>query len=95
MTILFLLIVIVILLSMRQTSRDYSFSLALLIAALTWLSIRIHVLRALSDLCALALEHWLEIAMALCAVVILIVPLLMLYVGLHDQPHRTNRHAKT
>lgn len=85
MTLVFLLVVIVVLLYTRQADRDYTLGLVILIAALTWLAIEIHILRILADLFALALEHWIEIVMAFSAAVLLSVPLIMVYIALRDQ----------
>ncbi len=85
MTVFFLVAVIVVLLSTQRVNRDYSVRIALLIAAFFWLAIEIHLLSILADLCALALEHWLEIVMAFCAAVVLSVPLIMVYIALCDQ----------
>lgn len=85
MTVFFLLVVIVALLSPQRAARDYSVRIMLLIAAFFWLGIEIHILRILADLCALALEHWVEILMAFSAAVVLSVPLIMVYIALGDQ----------
>jgi hypothetical protein len=85
MTVVALLVVIAILLYTCHPKRDYSLSVALLIAAFTWLAIEIHLLRILRDLFALALEHWIEIVMAFSAAILLIVPAIMIYIAVRDQ----------
>jgi len=85
MTIVFLLVVIVILLYTRQAGRDYTLGIGLLIAAFTWLAIEIHLLRILADLFALAVQHWLDVVVALGAAILLIVPVIMIYITLHDR----------
>ncbi len=85
MVVVFLLVVIALLLYLRQSQRDYTLSAAVLIAALTWLSIEIHLLGLLHDVMALALDHWLDAVMVFCAVILLIVPAMMIYVGIRDQ----------
>jgi hypothetical protein len=84
MIVVSLLVVIAILLYLGQPHRDYTLGIALLIAALTWLSIEVHLLHLLRDVVALALDYWLDTLMALCAVILLIVPATMLYVGVRD-----------
>lgn len=85
MTIVFLLVVIVILLYTRQASRDYSLGIGLLIAAFTWLAIEVHLLRILADLFELAVQHWLDVVVALGAAILLIVPAIMIYITLQDR----------
>ncbi len=85
MIVVFLLAVIVLLLSTRQTGRDYSLGIALLIGAFTWLAIEIHLLRVLADLFAIALEHWTQIVMALSITILLIVPAIMIYLAIRDE----------
>jgi hypothetical protein len=85
MTVAILVVVIAILLYTCHPKRDYTLSVALLIAAFTWLAIEIHVLRLLRDVFALALEHWIETVMAFGAVILLIVPAIMLYIAIRDQ----------
>jgi hypothetical protein len=84
MIVVSLLVVVAILLYLGQPNRDHTLGIALLIAALTWLSIEVHLLHLLRDVFALALDHWLDTLMALCAVMVLIVPAIMLYVGMRD-----------
>ena len=85
MTVIFLLVVIAILLYTRRPHRDYSLSVALLIAAFTWLALEIHPLRLLRGLFALAVEHWADTVTAFSGVVLLIVPAAMIYIALRDQ----------
>ena len=84
MVVVFLLVVIALLLYLRQPHRDYTLSIALLIAALTWLSIEIHLLELLRDVFALAIDHWGDTVMAFCAAILLIVPASMIYVAVRD-----------
>ena len=101
MTVVFLLIVIVILLWARPAGRDYTFSIMLLIAALTWLAIEIHLLRILGGIFAVAVEHWFAIVLALGAAVLLSVPALMIYIAVqdhlerHDVPERVHEARGT
>lgn len=85
MVVVFLLVVIAILLCLRQPDRDYSLSAALLIAALTWLAIEIHLLGLLENLFAIALAHWIDVMIALAAAILLVVPAIMLYIAVREQ----------
>jgi hypothetical protein len=88
MAVVFLLAVIVALLCTRQAERDYTLGLVFLIGAFFWLAIKIRLLHILADLCALALEHWLEMGMFFSAAILLIVPLAMIYIFLRDQVYK-------
>jgi hypothetical protein len=90
MTVAILLVVIAILLYSCHPRRDYTLSVALLIAAFTWLAIEIHLLHFLRDALALALEHWIETVTAFGAVILLIVPATMLYIAVRDQIDNRN-----
>ena len=85
MTVAFLVVAIVLLLYTRPDERDYTLGIMLLIGAFTWLAIEIHLLRILADLCAVALEHWIEIIVAFSAAVLLSVPVAMIYMAVRDQ----------
>jgi small-conductance mechanosensitive channel len=92
MIVVSLLVVIVALLYAHQSDGDYSLGIALLIGAFTWLAIEIHLLRILADFFAVALEHWLEIVMALGVAIVLIVPAIMIYIAVQDElDHRGRR----
>lgn len=97
MTVAILLVVIAVLLYTCHPRRDYTLSIALLIAAFTWLAIEIRLLRILRDVFALAFEHWVETVMAFGAAILLIVPAMMLYIAIRDQIDSRNlarvRHA--
>lgn len=94
MVVVFLLVVIAILLYLRRPDRDYSLSAALLIAALTWLAIEIHVLRLLQDIVALAVAHWVDVTTALAAAILLVVPAMMLYIAVRDQLDRATGKSR-
>lgn len=85
MTVAILLVVIALLLYTRHLKRDYTVSVALLIAAFTALAIEIHLLELLRDVLAIALDHWVETVTVLGGVILLIVPALMLYIAVRDQ----------
>ncbi|HVM93276.1 MAG TPA: hypothetical protein VMT67_10725 [Terriglobales bacterium] len=85
MTVVFLLAVIAILLYLRRPNRDYTLGAAVLIAALTWLAIDVHLLRMLQEVFAFAMENWVDVVMALGALVLLIVPAVMIYIGVRDE----------
>jgi len=85
MTVVFLLVVIAILLYRHQAGRNYTLGVGLLIAALTWLAIEIHLLRILRVVFAVAVEHWLDMVVAFGAAVLLIVPGIMIYLAVRDQ----------
>jgi len=85
-----LLAVIAILFYICRSRHDYTLGVGLLIVASTWLALEVHLLRIVSDLFALAVEHWVGAAMACSAAVLLIVPAMMLYAAIHDQAHRSN-----
>ena len=85
LTVAFLLAVVVVLLCTRQTERDYTFAVLVLIGALIGLAIKINLLSILGDIFALALENWLSIVIALSAAIVLIVPALMIYVAVRDE----------
>lgn len=90
----FLLVAIALLLCRRQPSRDCTLSAALLIAALTWLAIDVHLLHLLRDLFAVAVDHWFDTVVAFGAAVLLIVPATMLYVGIRDQMEERARRME-
>lgn len=90
MIVAILVVVIAILLYTCDPERDYTVTAALLIAAFTWLAIEVHLLRLLRDILALALDHWVETAMAFGAVILLSVPATILYVAVRD--HLDGRH---
>jgi len=94
MTVVFLLVVIATLLYARHPQRDYTLSAALLIAALTWLAIEIHLLRILHDVFALAIANWVDVVMALGAAVLLVVPAVMLSIAVHDRMERRDGRAE-
>ncbi|MGA8301359.1 MAG: hypothetical protein WB817_17885, partial [Terriglobales bacterium] len=85
MLVVLLLVVIAVLLYLRHPDRDYTLSAAVLIAALTWLAIEVHLLRLLHDLFALAVDHWVDTVIGLSALLLLIVPAIMIYVAIRDQ----------
>jgi hypothetical protein len=85
MIVVLLLVVIAVLIYVREPQRDYTLSLALLIAASTWLAIEIHLLRLLADFFALAVQNWVDVVMALGALLLLIVPAIMIYVAVRDE----------
>jgi len=85
MTVAFLLAVIAILLYLRRPERDYSLGAAALIAAATWLAIDVHLLRLLQEVLALAVENWIDVVMGLGALLLLIVPAMMVYIGVREE----------
>lgn len=85
MTVGFLLVVIVVLLYRRRPGRDYTPGVMVLIAALLWLAIRIQLVSMIGDLFTVAVQHWIQVVIALASLVLLIVPAVMIYVALGDQ----------
>ena len=85
MTAVFLLGFIALLLYLRLSERGYTLTAAVLIAALTWLAIDVHLLHLLQNLVALAVENWVDVAMGLGALILLIVPAMMIYVGIREE----------
>ncbi|MFZ3341192.1 MAG: hypothetical protein WA609_10450 [Terriglobales bacterium] len=85
MAVAVLLVVIAVLLHTCHRRRDYTLSVALLIATSTWLAIEIHALRLVRAVLAVALEHWVDTVVAFSGVILLIVPALMLYIAIRDQ----------
>lgn len=85
MTVGFSLVVIVVLLYRRRPGHAYTLGVMVLIAAFLWLAIEIRLVSMLGDFLAIAVQHWIQIAIALAALVLLAVPALMIYVALGDQ----------
>ncbi|HVM94485.1 MAG TPA: hypothetical protein VMT67_16810 [Terriglobales bacterium] len=91
MTVVFLLLVVIaMLLYVRRP--NYTFSVAVLIAALTWLAIDVHLLRLVQEMVAFVVENWADVAMGVGAVIVLIVPAMMIYIGVRDEIDKRATH---
>ncbi|MFZ3266103.1 MAG: hypothetical protein WA172_19005 [Terriglobales bacterium] len=85
MIVALLLVVIGILLCTRRPGRDYTLGLMALIAGFIWLAIEIHLLSIVADFFGVAVQHWIQIVVALGAAILLIVPAIMIYIAIRDR----------
>ena len=69
----------------NQIEHGYTLGSTALLVTILVLVLKIRLASLLGGLCELALAHWIEVVIAICAAIILLVPILMLYVILTDR----------